>query len=121
MIISGGGITVGVGALEVVNSIIHGNAAPTSDATAQQIHVRETCPTDVSFDQSLIEGGWMGQGAGNIDADPRFVDPGSDAGDSLAAAADPLADLDASGAVDFTDLNLLLDAWGDSCIAAGAR
>ena len=51
----------------VVNSIIHGNSANMGDDS-----IAGKGKTAITY--SSVEGGWPG--AGNIDSDPMFVDPG---------------------------------------------
>jgi hypothetical protein len=78
--------------LLVTNSIIHGNEGSIA---------REAGTAWVDY--SDVEGGWSGAGTGNIDADPRFVDPadgdyrlgpGSPAIDAGTNAGAPDHDLD---------------------------
>ena len=52
----------------IMNCILWGNIGP----TASQIHDDETSRTTATY--SDIQGGWPGQG--NINVEPRFVDPG---------------------------------------------
>jgi len=68
----GGGIFVSESAPRVINSVVWNNVS--SDGL--QIYVASGLP---EFSNSNIEGGWSGPGRGNIDADPRFIEP--EAGD----------------------------------------
>ncbi len=96
------GLTVdSIGFPEITNSIVWGNT------TAQIDYDQNGTPPPVSF--SDVQGGWNGPGSNNnIDADPLFVQPGTDdlrlgfgspcadAGDTASLPADAL-DIDGDG------------------------
>ncbi|MEQ8745805.1 right-handed parallel beta-helix repeat-containing protein [Pyruvatibacter sp.] len=104
-----GGVFAQFGTLHVRNCILTGNQGGGADATDQLFINASAVPITLDLADCLIdgadsvpppsEGGWTGVDL--IDADPRFVDPGSDdyrllpaspaidAGDSLAATGIP--------------------------------
>ncbi len=72
----GGGIYVlnqGYDWPQVSNTIIWGNTAP----EGSQIYLYPDTESVLYVQYSDIEGGWTGEGDGNIDADPLFLDPNS--------------------------------------------
>lgn len=73
----GGGIEVSVdSSITILNTILWGNIP-------DEIYVDETSEIDITY--SDIQGGWPGEG--NIDADPKFVDP--DLGDYYLSNCSP--------------------------------
>lgn len=99
----GGVRLVGSGTREVANSILWSNVGGSitdPDAT-------------ITLDHCIVDGGWNGQGAGNLDLDPQLIDaingsaavrlgsPAIDAGNNL--FVDPGADEDLDGAPRFAD------------------
>jgi hypothetical protein len=95
----GGGIYNGPGCTATLNNcILWGNSV-------DQIFDYDGVPASVRY--SCVEGGWPGEG--NIDQDPRFINPASgnfrlgagspcvDAGDSTAVPSDVLVDLHMNG------------------------
>ena len=112
---TGGGVFRGGGTVTITNSIVWSNSSGLQDVSGTTY--------------SVIQGG--AAGVGNVDADPRFVDPGGDSGDyhllatspfspainagSNAALPDDVTDVDGDGDVEET---LPWDFDGQERIAA---
>lgn len=112
---TGAGVYVGQGVAAIANSILWDNED--SNGKVESAQVRTTSLSSASVVYSNISG-WEGQGEGNFEADPMFVDPiGADG--VLGTADDNLALLPESPCVDRGDATLLpadgadLDGDGD--------
>jgi predicted outer membrane repeat protein len=98
----GGGMYVRLSFFPVDNCLFWANDDSEGAAEASQIRRDSSEPT---LRYCCVQGGWSGQGANNIDADPLFVDPGAgdyrlgpgssciDAADNAALGDEVIADL----------------------------